>query len=91
MHLGLVVRVEQLQQHLAHQQTRLIRGHVALDVVAAIDADVVLGRLEDGPVLVDNRPVPGDELCGRAVGLGIVAVEPLGWRERLSDSSVTLQ
>ena len=77
MHLRLAVRVQQLQQPLAHQEPRLVRGHVALDAVAHIDADVVLGRFEDSPVLVHNRPVPGDELCRGAVRLGIVAIELL--------------
>ena len=43
MHLGLAVRVQQLQKPPPHQETWLIRGHVTLDVTAGIDADVVLG------------------------------------------------
>src|SRR5262245_59884330 len=33
MHLRLAMRLEDLQQPLAHQEPRLVRGHVALDAV----------------------------------------------------------
>jgi len=77
MHLRLAMRVEDLQQPLAHQEPRLVRGHVALDAVVRIDADIVLRRFEDRPALIHNRPVPGDEFCRGAVRLGVVAIEPL--------------
>src|SRR5215813_4436959 len=85
MHLRLAVRVQQLQQPLAHQESRLVRGHVALNAVADIDAHVVLGRFEDGPVLVHNRPVPGNELRRGAICLSIVASH---WHSCMVRSSI---
>jgi hypothetical protein len=78
VHLGLAVRGQQLHQLLADQHAGAVAVHRVLDAAAArVDQRVGVGGLEDVLVLARDHVVEVDQQLRRAVGLGVVAEQPL--------------
>jgi hypothetical protein len=68
----------QLHQRLSDHHSGTIGRHRVLDAAAArVDQRVGLGRLEDVLVLSGDPGVEVDQQLRRAVGLGVVAEQPL--------------